>query len=129
MEKQVLSIEQMQELIKLGIDISKASMLWYPKMAIDASTDKCYAESHYLTINRINSEHFWNTREGKETYPTFTLQDILFMFKPLNGQWKLMDYENGFEFSYFGKNICFSNSNILEAAFNMLKWCKQNNYI
>lgn len=140
MENQVLSTEQMQELKGLGIDISKASMLWYPRMTMDIQNGKghVYVESHYLVINHIDSKHFWDTRVGKETYPTFTLQDILEMLPKV-----IMTEEDNFELylntyqcyvqyrdSKHNKmlNIEFGNS-ILEAAFSMLKWCKQNNYI
>lgn len=113
MEKQVLSIEQMQELKELGIDISKASMVWYPKMAIDTRTNKGYVESHYLTINHIDCDSFWNTREGRETIPTFTLHDIL----------EILPEET---------RVVVIRSNpekFLIYAFKWLKWCKQNNYM
>ena len=32
MKDKVLTIEQMQELIALGVDTSKASMCWFPMM-------------------------------------------------------------------------------------------------
>ena len=40
MEKQVLSIEQMQELKELGIDITSASMKWVPKLRWDENGEK-----------------------------------------------------------------------------------------
>ena len=140
MNNQVLSIEQMQELIELGIDTSKASMLWYPKMAIDTRTGKGYVESHYLTINHIDNEHFWNTREGKETIPTFTLQDIIEMLPnwidPYYKYQKSLFYDvyiNRWICSYVVSNgSCFEQfegDSILEVAFNMLKWCNKNDFM
>lgn len=136
MEEQVLSIEQMQELIDMGINVSNASMLWYPKMAIDARTGKGYVDSHYLTINHINSEHFWSTRIGKETIPTFTLQDILTYIEKIepiltkdNGSalW-FMEVTNLERDSLMYCEGCESDSP-LKTAFKALKWCKQNNFI
>lgn len=138
MEDQVLTIKQMLELKNLGINIYKASMLWYPKMAIDIYTGKGYVESHYLNLNHIDNEHFWSTRIGKETIPTFTLQNILeicpkvIMTEEDNFELHLNTYQCYIQYqdSKHAKmlNIEFGNS-ILEAAFNMLKWCKQYNFI
>lgn len=135
MKNQVLSIKQMQELKELGIDTSKASMCWigctdgndvYPYN----STFKDIFESHKETIPSVLT-------------PTFTLQDILEILpreiKPFKGckSWKVwlrllpyvgnrwcVLYENPDEIFYKSEG-----ENPLEAAFNILKWCKQNNYI
>ena len=112
-------------------------------MAIDARTGKGYAESHYLMINHIDNEHFWNTREGKETIPTFTLQDIAELLPNwIDPYYTRVEYhKNSFYHTYVKRWICsyvtfdgacfkqFEGDSILEATFNMLKWCKQNNYI
>lgn len=128
MKDQVLSIKQMQELIALGIDASKASMCWFPTMAIDTRTGKSYVENHYLSINHINSIHYWNTRVGKETIPTFTLQDILTFFNSYQTL-KLSDGVS-LEIRFNGRWVHGElGDNLLSIAFNMLKWCKQNNYI
>lgn len=128
MEKQVLSIEQMQELIKLDINLSKASMIWYPKMAID-STGKGYVESHYLTINHIISENFWNTRIGKETIPAFTLQDILeITIGTVPQLWRKDGIPTWHIHDYMMKGH-FIGTNLMDVAFKYIKWCKQNSYI
>lgn len=138
MENQVLSIEQMQELKELGIDIYKASILWYPQLFLNEEKHS-YVASHYLTLNQIKKDvPFWNTRVGKETIPAFTLQDILEILPEV-----IMTEDDNFEL-YLNTFQCYIlykdpkhnkllhaeyGSSILEAAFNALKWCKQNNYI
>ena len=126
MKSQVLSIKQMQELVNLGIDTFKASMCWigyadgndvYPYN----STFKDIFESHKETIPSVLT-------------PTFTLQDILEMLPDI-----IVNHE--VYIPVIQKNFCkyVHNdnpilhlevaNNTIEAAFNMLKWCKQNNYI
>lgn len=51
MGKQVLSIEQMQELKELGIDINSASMKWAPKLRWDENGEKREVYGHILDIN------------------------------------------------------------------------------
>ena len=64
MEKQVLSIEQMQKLKELGVDTSKASMAWVKtKYAPDANYDLGVYSSSLIQLYDV--------------IPTFTLQDII----------------------------------------------------
>lgn len=121
MKEQVLSIEQMQELIALGIDASKAVFAWnkYP-----------YTEE-YIIGPIIN----------KDSIPTFTLQDILEIVRKqtfTEGGLTLTEgYENKwiccftYQTHYDGDYTDYEQfgDTSIEAAFNMLKWCKQNNYI
>ena len=121
MENQVLSIKQMQELIDMGADVSKASMCWLE-----------YAGRNGVYLYNLTLKDILKNR--KETIPpvltpTFTLQDILgrlpqgslhfnknkFIIYMLDSQFNVVNEEE-------------SESSI-EAAFKMLKWCKQNNYI
>lgn len=116
----------MQALIDMGIDTSKASMCWI----IEEDGN------HNLTFNRPIGD--------KPLLPTFTLQDILEMLprelKPFAGNksWKkvwprllpyagdrwCMEYENPDELFYQS-----DGDNPLDAAFNMLKLCKENKHI
>ena len=130
MEDQVLTIAQMQELIDMGVDISKASMCWigcadgngvYP---YDKTWKKCF-EEHLNTIPKVLT-------------PTFTLQDMLNILPNV-----IMTEEDNFELclniyqcntqyrdSKHNKQLNFEfGGSILESTFKMLKWCKQNNYI
>lgn len=115
MTNQVLSIEQMQELKKLGINISKASCEWM----------------HTQEYGWIFVQAGRGMYSDKEYIPTFTLQDILEML-PYNVEGAQLNvnlaiccisYENP------RIKVCWYNNNILEAAFNMLKWCIKENYI
>lgn len=147
MQNQVLSIEQMQELIELGVDTSKASAFYYPN----------YGEyyEHPITKKYVHDIQSYNPYpsfvNGDRTlkdlnpdlFPTFTLQDILKIlpeFLPPNID--VMDYTyelairknsiyydcEEFDYSPKGDLVRFEGMSIIENAFNMLKWCKQNNY-
>lgn len=109
MNNQVLSISQMQELIELGIDTSKAHLWWYSDektMPIVVSTKCNFSNSTYI--------------------PTFTLQDVL----SLIGIYQLThNIDNcSIDVLYGGGHHIIDNTE-LEAAFDMLKWCKENNEI
>ena len=133
MENQVLTIEQMQELIDMGIDVSKASMYISEYGEIVSNVKICERD--------IN----WS--------PTFTLQDLLDMLpqgfyleqnttsldkkvflqinKTAGGGYSIAyeqswDEDGKLKIKMHGQQL---NDSLLEAAFNMLKWCKQNNYI
>lgn len=119
MNKQVLSIEQMQELIDLGIDTSKASTYWY-------GTDE---------VEFVCSGTDMDKDCGDEICPTFTLQDILEML-PDTGK-GYANYPHLFKASdginwycSYGTVTCeIMGETPLNAAFKMLKRCKENKYI
>lgn len=70
MNSQVLSIAQIQELIELGIDISKASM-YRTVIKMDSIPSEVIVSKDYAT--------YWMENSNIELTPTFTLQDILEM--------------------------------------------------
>lgn len=120
MEKQVLSVEQMQELIDMGIDMSKASMCW------NYNDENSYQA---LVINYTHSPYIEN-----EIIPTFTLNDILNMLP------KYIDYQifevtvysgefNVLNFGYHNLKFCQDMNSTLNSAFKLLKWVKENGYI
>lgn len=134
MENQVLSIEQMQELKELGIDISNASMCWLGHSDCNSvypynSTFKDIFEKHKETIPAV-------------LIPTFTLQDILEMLpksilsstkQVKTVEFKLSIRDNKIYYMQDSFNQqwlkCTYGNTTLQALFNMLKWCKQNKYI
>lgn len=138
MKEQVLSIKQMQELKELGIDITSASMKWAPKVRWNENGEKREVYGHILDINYTPvGAPFWETVDGKDTIPTFTLQDILEIIKKkvlekdlsldlelnlINNQFQLTKEVDYRLYTSDGKTL-------LQSAFQMLKWCKQNNYI
>lgn len=131
MEKQVLSREQMQVLIDMGIDVSNASMCFiiYEDGDYEVGTEDLAATlSLDYTIEK--------------TTPTFTLQDILEMLPDSilgsTKQIKTVEFKlstRGSKVYYIQDNFnqqwlkCTNGNTLLEAAFNMLKWCKENKYI
>ena len=128
MENQVLSIEQMQELEKLGIDTSNASMFWY----------RCYRFKQLIPCSDRDTIKDWTNQHGENCIiPTFTLQDILEILpsykitydKFTNDSDKYEIKVNILEGQHYITHIAQSSESLLKAAFTMLKWCKQNNYI
>lgn len=125
MEEQVLSIQQMQELIDMGVDVSKASMCWLG----------CADKNGVYLYNSTFKDIFENHKETIPSVltPTFTFQDILEMFSQGSLQGSLHFNKNKFivfvadnQFNVINEEDSVSP---IEAAFKMLKWCKENNYI
>lgn len=122
MEKQVLTIAEMQSLQELGIDTTKASMFWVKEI----NKDNYYlvAQDGTLTPNTT-------------CIPTFTMQDILQLLpKYMNINNKtyfltlMYDVNNGIVISYCTEHIndilhpeCSSNQ--LTACYRMLTWLKK----
>lgn len=131
MEEQVLSIEQMRELQELGIDTYKASMCWYHYyVGMYTKGWECLPKDieDYVMIPKIDSADIL------ERIPTFTLQDILEMLpRTINydGSKRLRIVPpNEIEYTNYSLEGHFTyGESLLDAAFNMLKWVKQNNYI
>lgn len=122
MEEQVLTIEQMQELIELGVDISKASMCWWKGNRNTKDILAIYHPEDDVAFHII---------------PTFTLQDMLEMIpnysichydtriEDLDGY--VITLKNGEAGLNFARNIHTERDvKLLDAAYNMLKWVKQN---
>lgn len=135
MEKQVFSKEQMKEIESLGIDIrSNASMAWFPDMKWDKETNTTSVEYHYLGICQIISPHYWDTRDGKETIPTFTFFDgVKILPKFINKGDEvyflslLYDASDGVVITYATEHIkkilhSTGSSNQIDALFEMIKW-------
>ena len=135
MKNQVLSIEQMQHLKELGVDISKASMVWIKPRPNN--------DNYTLTI------HALGCYEYKSPIPTFTLQDMLEMMPK-----KIMiKMENEFcrsEEAFFlevSLNICndnwqcgyihfskredykYENTNLLTCTYEALCLLAENGYL
>lgn len=119
MENKVLLIEQMKELNELGIDTSKASLYWY---ATDESEFVCFGTD-------IDKDC------GDEICPTFSLQDILELLPSYKitydkhtkdvDKYEIRVYTT--DGQHYITHITQSAKSLLDAAFEMLKWCKINN--
>lgn len=127
MENKVLTIEQMQELIDMGIDISSASCIWWNFADLGFALMLLNDGRESLTIEKMKENH-----GAENIVPAFTLQDILDM---LPRAWEIGAYNaNRNTITVFlddETGHCHQevSDSLLEAAFNMLKWCKQNNYL
>lgn len=140
MKEQVLTIEQMQELKELGIDISNSIIGWFKWNNENTwyLLNETVAQRREKVETMIEGNCFYEDdyKSYKYTFiPTFTLQDILEllpdsivdkdgytriqMILPQDNKEVIIAYDNVKQFS----------GSWLEAAFNMLKWVKQNNYI
>lgn len=123
--KQVLSIEQMQHLQELGLNL-KPSLVHYYKV-ISEDNGKWYLS---VTTGDIS--------EDSPTYqyiPAYTLQDVLELLPHIDGcqlsleidcDPKMIWYEDVRdldESNYpYDKTICFTGDTMLEAAYNALVW-------
>lgn len=131
MEKQVLSIEQMQHLKELGVDTSQASGNVY---TVSESKIFCGLSRDIVVIDGYLNEWLDNRK-------SFTLQDILnlipktikynkytyvidFWYNALFDEW-CIGYSDG-NISY-GKT--FRNLTIIDAAYDILCWCADNGHL
>lgn len=142
MGDQVLNKNQMQELVELGIDTSKASCVIDEKMNIILANDR-------KIIDVLRRDIIM------ELTLTFTLQDILSLLPeelPVRSKtgftyfinitasksksfW-VISYEDVYDEEVNGIKLVGTDwlhverdESLLTACFSMLKWCKQNKYI
>lgn len=128
MEKQVLSIEQMQHLQELGLDTSDASMHWQFLPTADSiinGTDEVEKEPS-LFVSQPNMRH---------EYPAYTLQDIINLL-PIYIKWNSLIivfnavmYSAGYGEGYDNPLVVFDEKSLLESAYNMLCWVIENGYL
>ena len=141
MKDQVLSIERMQYLKELGVDISKSSLFWVKKI-INEIGEEVKGEYRLSFSDRVIVRNFelWNI------IPAFTLDDVLDLI-PKNiitndshrdkvyfvadFSEKVMGYAYRFEtcgeISYY--RFFSWVDNIIDAAYEMLCWCIYEGYI
>lgn len=128
MSKQVLSIEQMKHLQELGLDISKASMMY---VEIDKEV---------ICANKNITYLLKGCEYGKVFIDVFTLQDILDLLpdnivsdKFENDLMIVNMYNNWSVFYSFSNEFdslkCFRSRELIDAAYEMLCWCIKNKYI
>ena len=128
MNEQVLSVEQMQHLIKLGIDVSSASMKF---ISTHPSCD--YSEDDEIEFIPVCVNFY--AKQHNESGKTFTLQDMLALMPKQIDDYTLNWYISEMIFRYdkidlFGKfevleDLSFyfnENVTILNVAYGML--CK-----
>lgn len=89
MEKQVLSIEQMQKLKELGVDTSRASIYWMVQTNGRKINDKSNLNKPFLSLHK---EYLVAGFMHYEVIPTFTLQDMIEMMPKRIGSYTLSIY-------------------------------------
>lgn len=134
MKNQVLSIEQMQKLKELGVDINKASMCYiskYPSCDFDDGDS-------IVVVSKDFNKRLYN-----EFGPAFTLHDIIELlphniYDGLNKKYSLViqvNIVNCFIIHYlsFGKSIDelihFYDYDIIDAVYKMLVWVTEKGYL
>lgn len=127
MKNQVLSIEQMKHLQELGVDTSKASMMYH------FWVDKKYKNCFLLSADTA-------TPYDSENVPTFTLQDMLEMMPDMIEKNNILfflslkkqygHYMCGYVNMVKKEELLFiASENILRCAYETLCWLAENNYI
>lgn len=130
--KQVLSVEQMKHLQELGLGTSDGSMCWC--YALSYKNAKWELEIYEDVINQKRDSAFW------EIIPTYTLQNILdklphylnpFPSKQILFAWMIerdaIAYRNVEDIDDCLKH--FTDDLLIDAAYEMLCWCIENEYI
>lgn len=127
MNKRVLSIAQMENLERLGVNTSNASM--------------CYVffenNKGGLAWNLYVNDENWHEVSGKKVIPTFTLHDILEILpKEIYGNCLSLEldycyieyYYIHYEETCSWKRIDFDIETIMDGVYKMLVWVLENNY-
>lgn len=155
MKNQVLSIEQMQKLKELGVDISKASMVClfqddesnicdWDEVVEECSefgdcfqyfvkNDECSHNMVYMSL--LDAEGGYYDHSYREDCAAFTLQDIIELLPyEFNGSYlKIYRGINMYYFIYENINnedsVMEKGDTVLNAAYNMLIWVAENGYL
>jgi len=140
--KQVLSIEQMQHLNKLGLELGETMCYWARLIDYNPKSQEHYGK--WILVIGNNQQHVGLT--GWEFVPAYTLQDILEklpesikddeneMFRS-TVYWYYLTISPSWTVSYEeGKNFLepikfFASESLLKSAYEMLCWCIEKGFI
>lgn len=134
MSKRVLSIEQMRHLKELGVDTSKASMLWIkPQEGVYFVSYPKLSDGEWLLSINVEDDR---VKALCETVPAFTLQDILdklpcFIDTYVLTLQKLARTGTCLYMEPYSRSILVlkEGKEFIDAAYDMLCWCIENGYI
>ena len=131
LEDQVLSIEQVQELQELGFDVRKHASLYFVE-------EKYFVKENFIVL----PEQIDITRvpEDVKITPTLTIGDIIEVLPQritMNNTGYILKTLHKFDISYTdcaGRklnafNLSLETLNLIDALFEMLKWCIINKHI
>jgi phosphoenolpyruvate synthase/pyruvate phosphate dikinase len=126
LEEQVLSIEQVQELLKLGFDIEKhSSMCWVAY----TSDEEPYEKEYSLSI----LDEFCYESASLEPIPTMTIGDIIDIL-PIEIDEYVLDMNR--KYVSYDSNDSKQNSlyygyrhRFIDSLFNCLVWCIKEKHI
>ena len=127
MKDQVLSIEQMQKLKELGVDVSNASMRYYI-ISSGKSCDGYVGESIVLEMSDNHIHHISDV-------PTFTLHDMIELMpnavKIEDEEYYLIIDKNCTQYLSIEESPIYWNStdNILINTYKVLLWLAEHKYI
>lgn len=127
MSKQCLEISQMQHLKELGVDTSKASMVWVNK----------YYNAYGDDFERVPVSVDLDTEYYQSFGYAFTLQDILDLLPNKIDDELILFIEKGkhkWNIGYtdiISEEIFedFSDKIFIDAAYKMLCWCIENGFL
>ena len=132
MNKQLLSIKQMQHLQELGLDTNNASACWY----------KPEYDTEYIEMFGIFKKK--ELTSGEECIPAYTLQDVLDALpKEINSRtrrfWLRIDLDDECLYYYYDnynlveiRKIMFGYNEmeeLIDAAYEMLCWCIEQGHV
>lgn len=134
MIKQVLSTERMRHLKELGVDTSKASMLWIkPQEGVYFVSSPKLSDGEWLLSINVEDDR---VKALCETVPAFTLQDIIDKLPCFIDTYvlTLKKFASTYTCLYmepYSRSILFlkENKELIDAAYDMLCWCIENGYI
>lgn len=142
-EGQVFSIEQMQELESMGIDVSNASCMWTSIQDKDYKPYKwvpCYRgedkesievlrKAFPLTYQEGNLYYCYTVTDGLKTLPMQielpTWEVVQLIIKPVTfdgRKWRV-------GYNSYNQVLHFEEGTLSDAVFEMIKWCNEHGYL
>lgn len=130
----VLSIEQMKELQKLGCNVRKASRAYLVKdinNVIDEKTYSAWEEFTYYEetapVEKLSTGYL-ATRFGKALIYTFTTEDIIDLFKALTTKSFVLNGHHYYTADDSANHHAQSSVSLLDALFKLLKTALEDKY-
>lgn len=132
--KQVLSIEQMQHLNKLGLELGETMCYWARLTDYNPKSQERYGK--WILVIGNNQQHVGLT--GWEFVPAYTLQDIL---EKLPNRIEIEDDEFDLNIRFYNNSVgmfyssnvairvFFFESTLFESAYEMLCWCIEQGFV